>query len=385
MENLISTHRVPSRTLFLRASLKTKTAVLVCFFELKELDLEMKQFKRHRDYGFFDQDIRLSKLSQLGDPLQRLNRGIDFEIFRSLLEKHLIKESQGKGGRPPYDYVLMFKILILQRYYNLSDDQAEYQINDRMSFMRFLNLSIADDIPDSNTIWLFSERLTDLNLVKSLFELFQSQLEKLGLMVNEGKIIDASFVEAPRQRNSRENNQQIKEGKGESLWTDEPNKKRQKDIDARWTKKNNQNYYGYKNHAKVDAGSKLIERYEITDAAVHDSQALDALLDKKQDKEQELYADSAYADQQEILEKHQVKDQIHEKGYKNKPLTDTQKESNTRKSKVRVRVEHVFGFMENSMGSMYYKKVGKSRADTVIGLMNLTYNMFRKIQLTASL
>ena len=355
------------------------------FFELKELDLEMKQFKRHRDYGFFDQDIRLSKLNQLGDPLQRLNRGIDFEIFRSLLEQHLIKESKGKGGRPPYDYVLMFKILILQRYYNLSDDQTEYQINDRMSFMRFLNLTIADDIPDSNTIWLFSERLTDLHLVKSLFELFQGQLEELGLMVNEGKIIDASFVEAPRQRNSREKNQQIKEGKGESLWTDELNKKRQKDIDARWTKKSNQNYYGYKNHAKVDAGSKLIERYEITDASVHDSQALDALLDKKQDKEQALYADSAYADQQEILEKHQVKDQIHEKGYKNKPLTDTQKESNTRKSKVRVRVEHVFGFMENSMGSMYYRKVGKSRADTVIGLMNLTYNMFRKIQLTASL
>ena len=345
----------------------------------------MKQFKRHSDYGFFDQDIRLSKLSQLGDPLQRLNRGIDFEIFRSLLEQHLVKASKGKGGRPPYDYVLMFKILILQRYYNLSDDQAAYQINDRMSFMRFLNLTIADDIPDSNTIWLFSEPLTDLHLVKSFFDLFQSQLEKLGLMVHEGKIIDASFVEATRQRNSRENNQQIKEGKGESLWIDEPNKKRQKDIDARWTKKNNQHYYGYKNHAKVDAGSKLIARYEITDASVHDSQALDALLDKKQDKAQELYAESAYADQQEILEKHQVKDHIHEKGYKNKPLTDTQKESNRRKSKVRVRVEHVFGFMEHSMGSMYYKKVGKSRADTVIGLMNLTYNMFRKIQLTASL
>ena len=93
----------------------------------------MKQIKRHSDYGFFDQDIRLSKLSQLGDSLQRLNRGIDFEIFRSLLEQHLIKESKGKGGRPPYDYVLMFKILILQRYYNLSDDQTAYQINDRMS------------------------------------------------------------------------------------------------------------------------------------------------------------------------------------------------------------------------------------------------------------
>lgn len=343
----------------------------------------MKRFKRHRDYSFFDQDIRLSKLSKLGDPLERLTGGIDFEIFRPLLEKSLIKQAKGKGGRPPYDYVLMFKVLILQRYYNLSDNQTEYQINDRMSFMRFLNLTIADDIPDSNTIWLFSEHLTDLNLVKSLFNLFQSQLEGLGLIINEGKIIDASFVEAPRQHNGREKNQQIKEGKGEELWIDEPNKKRQKDIDARWTKKNNQNYYGYKNHAKVDAASKLIETYEITDASVHDSQALDALLDKEQDKEQELYADSAYVGQQEILEKYQVENQIHEKGYKNKPLTDTQKESNTRKSKVRVRVEHVFGFMENSMGSMYYRKVGKRRADTVIGLMNLTYNMFRKIQLTA--
>ena len=109
----------------------------------------MKQFKRHRDYSFFDQDIRLSKLSQLGDPLERLNKGIDFEIFKSeILEQHLIKQARGKGGRRAYDYVLMFKILILQRYYNLSDDQVEYQINDRMSFMRFLDLTISDDVPD---------------------------------------------------------------------------------------------------------------------------------------------------------------------------------------------------------------------------------------------
>ena len=102
----------------------------------------MKTFKRHRDYGFFDQDIRLTKLSKLGDPLEKLNKGIEFEIFRTILEDGLSKEPKGPGGRPPYDYVMMFKILILQRYFNLSDDQAEYQINDRMSFMRFLNLTI---------------------------------------------------------------------------------------------------------------------------------------------------------------------------------------------------------------------------------------------------
>lgn len=340
----------------------------------------VKRYKRHRDYGFFDQDIRLSKLSQLGDPLERLNQGVDFEIFRELLETCLHKESKGKGGRPPYDYILMFKILILQRYYNLSDDQTEYQINDRMSFMRFLNLTISDDIPDSNTIWNFSEKLTDLGIVKELFDLFGSELNRLGLIVNEGKIIDASFVEAPRQRNNREDNKKIKQGNAEDLWKEQPNKKRQKDIDARWTKKNFQNYYGYKNHAKVDAKSKLIDNYSVTDASMHDSQTLDDLL-QDQDKGQDLYADSAYVGQEDTLDKYQVKDQIHQKGYKNKPLTEQQKSTNTEKSKTRVRVEHVFGFMENSMGSMFFRKVGIRRAETTIGLMNLTYNMFRKIQL----
>ena len=111
----------------------------------------MKTFKKHRDYGFWDQDLRLSKLSKLGDPLEKLNKGVNFEMFRDILQERLTKEAKGSGGRPPYDYVMMFKIIILQRFYNLSDDQVEYQINDRMSFMRFLDLSIADDIPDSRT------------------------------------------------------------------------------------------------------------------------------------------------------------------------------------------------------------------------------------------
>lgn len=341
----------------------------------------MKRFKRHKDYGFFDQDIRLSKLSKLGDPLEKLSNGIDFEIFRVLLTEKLSTESKGKGGRPPYDYVLMFKISILQQYYGLSDDQAEYQINDRMSFMRFLNLTISDDVPDSKTIWNFTEKLKDLDLVKELFDLFTKELNRLGLIVNEGKIIDASFVEAPRQRNKREENKHIKQtGTSPKEWDNKPHKKCQKDVDARWTKKNFQNYYGYKNHAKIDGKSKLIDDYAVTDASVHDSQVVDELLDKK-DKGQELYADSAYIGQEETLQKYEVVDKINEKGFKNKPLTKEQKKNNTEKSKTRARVEHIFGFMENSMGSMFFRKIGIARANTMIGLMNLTYNMFRKIQL----
>jgi IS5 family transposase len=344
----------------------------------------MKTFKKHKDYGFFDQDIRLSKLSQLGDPLERLNKGVDFEIFRLILIEKLSKLSLGSGGRPPYDYVMMFKILILQRYYNLSDDQVEFQINDRLSFMRFLDLTIADDVPDSKTVWHFKEQLVDIELVESLFEVFILELEKLNLIINEGKIVDASFVETPRQRNSREDNATIKNGETPASFLENEHKLAQKDLDARWTKKNNINYYGYKNHVKVDSKSKIITGYLVTDASVHDSQVLDNLLDSK-DEGQPLWADSAYTgeNQEQIIEDKKMTNEVCEKGYKNKPLTQAQKDSNTEKSKTRSRVEHIFGFMEMSMNQMYLYCIGQKRTTAMIGLMNLTYNMFRKIQLQA--
>ena len=327
----------------------------------------------------------MSKLSRLGDPLEKLNGGIDFEIFRSLLEDKLTIEPKGVGGRPPYEYVLMFKIMILQRYYNLSDEQVEYQINDRMSFMRFLDLTIADDIPDSRTVWTFRERLTDLDLVEALFDLFIKELESLNMIVNEGKIIDASFVEAPRQRNSKEENTQIKSGEIPKSFTDNPHKLAQKDTDARWTKKNNVNYFGYKNHVKQDAKSKLITEYIVTDASVHDSNATATLLNEN-DRGESFYADSAYsgAPQEAIIEEKGMANQVCEKGARNRPLTEEQITNNREKSRIRSRVEHIFGFMEMSMNGMYIYNIGIKRATAVIGLMNLTYNMFRKIQLVAS-
>jgi len=342
----------------------------------------MKVFKRHKDYGFWDQDFRLTKLSKLGDPLERLNKGIDFEMFRELLEVRLSKLSKAPGGRPPYDYVLMFKILILQRYYNLSDEQIEFQINDRLSFMRFLDLTISDDIPDSRTVWHFREKLTDLCLVEELFELFLEKLNALGLIINEGKIIDASFVEVPRQRNKKAENEQIKEGNVDELWNDNPKKKRQKDIDARWVKKNDQTFFGYKNHTKDDGKSKLITKYMVTSAEVHDSQATDELLDDN-DKGEPFYADSAYTGepQKKIIASKGMENRVCEKGYRNRPLTEEQKTNNREKSRFRSRVEHIFGFMEMSMNSMYIQCIGIKRATAIIGLMNLTYNMFRKLQL----
>lgn len=338
--------------------------------------------KKKKEHGLFDEELRLEKLTIQKDPLVKLKEEIDFEMFRSKLEEAFKKEEKGIGGARPYDYVMMFKILILQRYYNISDDKMEFQILDRLSFMRFLGLSLSDKVPDAKTIWHFREQLTKKNLTEKLFLLFLERLKEKGLIASEGKIIDASFVEVPVQRNGREENKRIKGGEIPEQWKEEPHKLRQKDSDARWTKKNGKSYYGYKDHIKADKKSKLIETYQVTDASVHDSQPIEKLLSQK-DEGQSLYADSAYSGEEiaALVGKNGMKNQIHEKGYRNKPLTETQIENNKIKSRSRVRVEHIFGFIENSMNGSFIRSIGIRRATAIIGLMNLTYNMFRAVQL----
>jgi IS5 family transposase len=338
--------------------------------------------RNKNERGFFDEQFRLEKLTDQKDPLVKLLREINWEQFRKILTNAFEQEEKGTGGRPPFDYVMMFKILVLQRYYNLSDEQMQYQILDRLSFMRFLGLTLSDRVPDEKTIWLFREKLIEHKLIDKLFVKFLTSLEKANLVGKEGRMVDASFVEVPRQRNNREENQNIKDGTVPEDWEDNPNKLSQKDLDARWTKKNNQVFYGYKDHVKVDEKSKLILGYEVTDASVHDSQPLEDLLNKK-DKDQPLYADSAYTgeEQEKAIKKAGMVNRVHEKGYKNKPLTKRQMKSNRKKSKFRARVEHVFGFMEISMRKMYIHSIGKVRAEGIIGLMNLTYNLLRSIQI----
>lgn len=336
-------------------------------------------YKTRGNKGLFDEQFNNEQLSSMGNPLEAISKVLDFEMFRPMLEAKLLnRDKKNNAGAKPFDVVLMFKILLLQRYYGLGDKQVEYQIIDRTSFKRFLGLETGDKVPDEKTVWAFREQLTKTGLVDELFGQFIGYLESNELIFNEGQIIDASFTIAPRQRNTREENQQIKDGQGKDLWNDNLHKKRHKDIDARWTKKNNENFYGYKNHAKVDAKSKFINTYIVTDASVHDSQALDALLNEK-DKGQPLYADSAYTgeDQENVITQYEMKNKVHEKGYRNRPLTEVQNANNKIKSKTRVRVEHVFGFMEQSMNGLYLRCVGLVRASGIIGLINLTYNLFR--------
>jgi len=336
-------------------------------------------YKSQGKKGLYDEQFAKERLSEIGDPLEKISTTINFEFFRNTLEENLLNTNKkNNAGAKPFDVVMMFKILILQRYYGLGDKQVEFQIIDRMSFKQFLGLETGDKVPDEKTVWAFRESLTRSGVIPILFNQFVQFLEEKSLIFNEGKLIDASFTIAPRQRNTREENDKIKKGEGKELWNDQPNKKKHKDIDARWTKKNDETYYGYKNHTKVDSKSKFINTFLVTDASVHDSQALDELLDKT-DKGQPLYADSAYTgeNQKRVIRKYRLKNKVHEKGYKGKSLTDKQKAKNKIKSKTRARVEHVFGFMEQSMNGLFVKSIGIVRATGIIGLINLTYNLFR--------
>ena len=337
----------------------------------------MSKYKTTGKQTLFDAENSARKLSEIGNPLEKLDSVIDFEMFRSRLEASMVNHgTKSKAGAKQYDVVMMFKVMVLRQYYNLSYEQTEYQIIDRSSFKQFLGLASGDKVPDANTIRNFFEGLKEKGLGERLFQDFVDGLLAKGFIFNEGQIVDASFVLAPRQHNTREENKKIKAGEGGELWNDKPNKKRQKDIDARWTQKGGEDFFGYKVSAKVDGKSKFLKKIAVTAASPHDSKMFPDLMDES-DRGQAAFGDSAYVGQEETLQKYGLKDEICEKGYRGKPLTDEQREENRKKSSIRSRVEHVFGFMEGAMHGLTVRTIGIARAATSIFLKCLTYNMFR--------
>jgi len=325
--------------------------------------------------NLFDILSHVDTASQRKSSLDRLVV-IDWESFRPVLEERLAYGDQKKGGRIPWCPVLMLKVLVLQRFFDLSDEETEFQILDRFSFLRFLGLRPGDGAPDHATIWAFKERLGEDGML-AVFELFNDQLRGQGLIASCGKIIDASFVEAPKQRNTRTENAQIKAGERPESFDAKPRRGCQKDTDARWVKKNEQTYYGYKNHVKVDAASKFIETFTVTDAAVHDSQPVEELL-RESDRDTVLWADSAYIGPiiAALLERFDMLANICEKGTSVRPLDRKQKRDNKERSRVRARVEHAFGRIAQ-LGGDRFRRIGKRRCRFETALTNLTYNLDR--------
>ena len=345
-----------------------------------ELMKRKKAYLKPSENGLFDSLDRLARIDAMGDPLINLNNIMDWEIFTPVLALLPQAEPKGPGGRPGFHPHFMFKILVLQSVYGLADEQTQFQILDRRSFHRFLDITAADPVPDQNTIWEFREKLVRAGLFDALFTAFRERLENKGFITRKGQIVDASFVEVPRQRNRRAENEAIKRGEVPEGWQDDPKRLSHKDVDARWTKKNDVSFYGYKNHINMDEASKLIIRSTVTDASVHDSQALDAVTEPG---DGPTFLDAGYAGPAcaAVLEAKGIEAHICEKGARNHPLTDQQKRRNRKKSRRRSRVEHGFGFMTVSMKAMFRRTVGMVRNRAGVIFTNLVYNLCRVEQI----
>ncbi len=326
--------------------------------------------------GLFDLQFRLKKIDRNGDPLSKLNALVPWESFREGLETIHDKPRKSTAGRKPFDVILMFKMLVLQSLYNLSDDQTEQQVLDRLSFMRFLGLELGDAVPDAKTIWLFRERLKEAGLVETIFVQFNAFLTEHGFAAQKGQIVDASIVSVPKQRNRRDENETIKQGDAPGDWSEA--KRRQKDVDARWTKKRGVTYYGYKNHISVDVKHKFVRSYAVTDAAVHDSRVFEELLDES-NTSRDVWADSAYRSEENMqnLKADGFREHLQRKGYRNRPLTDWEQRGNRTRARIRSRVEHVFGIQAKRVGDGIVHVEGLVRASVKIGLRNLAYNLDR--------
>jgi IS5 family transposase len=336
----------------------------------------------NNQYTFFGDHAALESLTQQGDRLVELDRHIQWPRLVAVADKiwRAGADKKASCGPKPWATEVMLRIMVLKRLYNLSDEQVEYQLRDRLSFLRFVQLGLGDSVPDSRTIWLYADQLAKADGARELFNEFNRQLAERGLLVKEGVMVDATFVEVPRQRNSREDNAKIKQGETPTEWSKQPRKLAQKDVDARWTKKNSQSFYGYKDHVKVGAKTKLIKNYKVTAANTHDSQPMPNLIESG---DLAVHADSAYTGEtiaMDLLAKG-VHNYIHEKGTPAAELTEAQQMSNRRKSKTRARVEHPFAFMEKSLGRIYNRCIGRVRNDYQIGMMNLCYNLCRCVQL----
>jgi IS5 family transposase len=319
---------------------------------------------------------------------------VDFELFRPALVEALGRSNPCKGGRPGFDPVLKFKMLVLGAMHGLSLQQTDYLVRDRLSWMRFCGLGPGDSVPDANTLWDFREALIAAKALDDLFARLDRAISDAGYLPMAGQIVDATLVAAPRQRNSDGEKAEIKAGRIPKEWKDKPAKLRQKDRDARWTvkfskaKTDEDNdvqlrdiavpHFGYKNHISIDRRHGIIRRQKVTDAAAHDGARLrDGLIDPS-NTASDVWADTAYRSlaNENYLQRHGKISRIHRKKPRGKPMPANVAHANAQKSKVRSMVEHVFAHQKARMG-LFVRTIGIARATATITLVNMAYNMQR--------
>jgi IS5 family transposase len=328
--------------------------------------------------GFWDVEDWLKELSTEGDPLEKLAATVDFVMFRPALRKALGRCSGGKGGRPGFDPVLKFKMLVLQALHGLSLAQTNYMVRDRLSWMRFCGLGPGDSVPDANTLWDFREALIAARALEKAFELLDRTISAAGYLPMGGQIIDATLVAAPKQRNTDGEKAALKAGQVPAEWKDNPARLRQKDRGtvkfAKAKPKEDREpqidiaipFYGYENHISIDRRHGLIRR-RLREGLIDQANAAS-----------EVWADPVYrsAANEAFLARAGKISRIHHKKPKGRPMPKPLARGNATKSRIRVRIEHVFAEQKDRM-KLFIRTIGLARAEATVTLANMAFNMKR--------
>ena len=296
--------------------------------------------------------------TQSKQALQRINEVVNWTLLLQPIEERLSsqKASASPVGRKPHDLLVIVKCMLLQKMYGLSDPRLEEEIADRRSFQLFLGLTSGDSIPDETAICRYRKLFAELKIDTMIFENFNKQLGREGLIVGKGTIVDATLKEA-----------QATPGSG-------------RDTDASFTKRGSRTIYGYKGHIGVDVKTNVIHSVQFTPANVHDSEKFEELLLST---EQVVYADKGYAKKKrtEQLQKKGIRCGILEKGYRNTPLTKAQKRRNKKLSAIRNRVEQPFAFFKQVLhySRCRYYDLARNRLEFVLSAV--VYNIRRMLSL----
>jgi len=348
-----------------------------------------------RHTGLFGLSDHLKRLSAVGDPLETMDRAVDFEVFRPVLDAALAYADGSKGGRPPYDPVAMFKVLILAAQNTVSDARMEFLIRDRLSWLRFLGFDLGAPTPDENTIRLFREKLIRAKALDTLFAAFDRQLRTRGYLPMGGQIVDATLVAAPKQRNTAAEKAAIKAGNSAGeIWPDQPARAAQKDTDARWTLKFAKARplpnggpgidiaipsFGYKSSIAICRRYGFIRKAKVTDGARFDGRMLRDVV-TSDNTASDVWADTAYRSRSNEAWLRTIGrvSRIHRKKPRGKPMPARTARANAGRSTVRARVEHVFARQKDQM-HLFIRTVGLARAEAKITLANLAYNIHRLI------
>ena len=288
---------------------------------------------------------KFSKVKKLRSKLSEMNSLLDWSGFSSLFP---MKETT--RGRPAYNPILKLKCLFLQSWYNISDEELEFQINDRFSFQEFLGFP--ENIPDHSTIWRFKEYLQETNLSDKVWNELQRQISLRNIKVEEGSIQDARFVDAQPGKQSSD---KINRGR---------NAKTSRNKDGTWTKKYGKSHFGYKLHTKVQRGSKIITEIAVTTAKVHDSN-----IDLGNEKDNVLYRDKAWTG---------VPTKAKGNGnMKRGILNIREKLRNKRIAKKRCSGEHPYGTMQRSFNAGTTKRTTIPRVFIQQLFVCMVYNLHR--------